>query len=80
MARKPADNSLAGTDVPSQTKAVLENAGAILKAAGMTHADVVSARIYLPDTSSFQAMNAAYRAFFPQGPPARATVQSGLAG
>ena len=80
VARKPADNSLAGTDVSSQTRAVLDNAGAILQAAGMTHTDVVSARIYLPDTQSFQAMNAAYRPYFPQNPPARATVQSGLAG
>jgi 2-iminobutanoate/2-iminopropanoate deaminase len=80
VARNPGDNSLAGTDVPSQTLAVLDNAGAILKAAGMTHGDVVSARVYLPDTRSFQAMNAAYRSYFPQQPPARATVQAGLAG
>ena len=80
VARNPADMSLAGSDVPSQTRAVLESAGAILKAAGMTHADVVSARIYLPDTSGFQAMNAAYRASFPDAPPARATVEAALAG
>jgi reactive intermediate/imine deaminase len=80
VARNPADNSFAGGDVATQTRAVLESAGAILKAAGMTHADVVSARIYLPDTSGFQAMNEAYRAFFTEAPPARATVQADLAG
>ncbi|HEY8234659.1 MAG TPA: RidA family protein [Vicinamibacteria bacterium] len=80
VARNPADNSIAGGDVATQTRAVLDNAGAILKAAGLSHADVVSARVYLPDTSGFQAMNEAYRSYFPERPPARATVQSGLAG
>ena len=80
VARNPADNSFKGGDVATQTRAVLESAGVILKAAGMTHADVVSARIYLPDTSGFQAMNEAYRAFFAEAPPARATVQADLAG
>ncbi len=80
VARNPADNSFKGGDVATQTRAVLESAGSILNAAGMTHADVVSARVYLPDTSGFQAMNEAYRAFFPEHPPARATVQAGLAG
>jgi enamine deaminase RidA (YjgF/YER057c/UK114 family) len=59
---------------------VLESAGAILQAAGMTHADVVSARVYLPETAGFPAMNDAYRTFFKELPPARATVRAGLAG
>lgn len=80
VARNPADNSFEGGDVATQTRAVLLSAGTILKAAGMTHADVVSARVYLPEVSGFQAMNQAYRAFFPEQPPARATVQAGLAG
>jgi 2-iminobutanoate/2-iminopropanoate deaminase len=80
VARNPADNSFKGGDVATQTRAVLESAGTILKAAGMTHADVVSARVFLPDTASFQAMNEAYRSFFPEQPPARATVRAGLAG
>lgn len=80
VARNPADNSFAGGDVAAQTRAVLESAGAILKAAGMSHSDVVSARIYLPETADFPAMNEAYRGFFPEPRPARATVQAGLAG
>jgi len=80
VARNPADNSFEGGDVATQTRAVLESAGTILQAAGMTHADVVSARVYLPDSSGFPAMNEAYRAFFPEPRPARAAVQAGLAG
>jgi 2-iminobutanoate/2-iminopropanoate deaminase len=80
VARNPADNSFEGGDVATQTRAVLESAGTILQAAGMTHADVVSARVYLPETADFPAMNEAYRTFFPEPRPARATVRAGLAG
>lgn len=78
LARNPQDNSPIAGDITVQTKAVLENAGVILRAAGMTSADVVSARVYLTDAAAFQDMNAAYRPFFPQDPPARATVQAAL--
>lgn len=62
-----------------QTRVVLDNAGALLQAAGMTHADVVSARLFLPDPSGFEQMNRQYRTYFPANPPVRATVQAGLA-
>ncbi|HET8647679.1 MAG TPA: RidA family protein, partial [Vicinamibacteria bacterium] len=65
-------------DVGVQTRAVLDNAGAILEAAGLSHADVASARVYIADTADFAAMNEAYRAYFPGHPPARATVVAGL--
>src|SRR5450759_384747 len=45
----------------------------------MSYADVVSARIFLADDTTFQAMNTAYRTYFPSSPPARATVKAGLA-
>jgi reactive intermediate/imine deaminase len=72
------DNTLVAGDVGVQTRAVLDNAGEILKAGGMSFADVVSARVYIPDTADFQAMNEAYRKYFPAGPPARATVKAAL--
>jgi 2-iminobutanoate/2-iminopropanoate deaminase len=61
-----------------QTKQVMDNAAAILQAAGMTHADVVSSRVYITDVAKFQEMNTAYRAYFPKDPPARATVKAAL--
>src|ERR1019366_4305947 len=48
------------------------------KAAGMSYADVVSARVFLPDDTTFQAMNTVYRSYFPAMPPARATVKAAL--
>jgi enamine deaminase RidA (YjgF/YER057c/UK114 family) len=65
-------------EMTAQTKQVMDSAGAILQAAGMTHADVVSSRIYITDVAKFQEMNAAYRTYFPKDPPARATVKAAL--
>jgi 2-iminobutanoate/2-iminopropanoate deaminase len=67
-------------DVAAQTKVIMENAGELLKASGLTHANVVSSRVFLPNGADFQPMNAAYRAYFSAAPPARATVVTGLAG
>jgi 2-iminobutanoate/2-iminopropanoate deaminase len=78
VSRNGKDNTTVKGDVPTQTKTVLDNGAAILKEAGMSFADVVASRIYLTDDTQFQAMNAAYRTYFPANPPARATVKAGL--
>jgi reactive intermediate/imine deaminase len=80
VSRSGRDNAVVTGDITAQTKVVMENAGEILKAAGMGYEHVVSARVYLPDTAVFQRMNEAYRVYFPTDPPARATVGAGLAG
>src|SRR5712692_10628464 len=79
VSRNGKDNSNVTGDVTVQTKTVLDNGAAILKQAGMSFADVDAARVYLTDDTTFQAMNAAYRTYFPSSPPARATVKAGLA-
>jgi len=78
--RNGKDNTPVGGDIAAQTKAVMENAGQLLKAAGMDFSNVVSGRIYLPDTAGFQQMNEVYRSYFKVDPPARATVKADLAG
>ena len=80
VSRNGKDNTNVKGDVPTQTKTVLDNGAAILKQAGMSFADVVASRIYLTDDTQFQAMNTAYRTYFPSNPPARATVKASLAG
>jgi 2-iminobutanoate/2-iminopropanoate deaminase len=72
--RRGVDNALVKGDIGAQTNAIFENADAILREAGLTLADVVSARVFLTDGAAFERMNAAYRARFPESPPARATV------
>jgi enamine deaminase RidA (YjgF/YER057c/UK114 family) len=79
ISRNGRDNSLVPGDVAAQTRVVLDNAGEILAAAGRSFADVVSARVYLPDGSTFEQMNTEYRRYFSSAPPVRATVRAGLA-
>jgi 2-iminobutanoate/2-iminopropanoate deaminase len=76
VSRNGADNSAVKGDVAVQTRTILDNASAVLKAAGMTLADVVTSRIYLSDATTFQDMNRAYQSYFPTAPPARATVRA----
>jgi 2-iminobutanoate/2-iminopropanoate deaminase len=78
VSRNGKDNSNVKGDITAQTRTVLDNGAAILKEAGMSYADVVSARVFITDESTFQAMNTAYRTYFPTMPPARATVKAGL--
>jgi 2-iminobutanoate/2-iminopropanoate deaminase len=60
--------------IEAETRAMLENVGRLLRAAGLDYRDVVKATVYLTDIADFAAMNAVYREFFPVEPPTRATV------
>lgn len=78
VARNGKDNSVVEGDMTTQTKAVLDNAGAILEAAGMNFEHVVSSRVFITDATKFQEMNKAYVPYFPKDPPARATAVAPL--
>ncbi len=80
VSRNGTDNTIVKGDAAAQTKTVLDNGGAILKAAGMSYADVVSARVFLTDPATLEQVDLAYRPYFPATPPARATVTMGLTG
>ena len=80
VSRNGKDNTNVAGDVTAQTKTVLDNGAAILKQAGMTYGDVVTARVFITDAAMFQTMNAAYRPYFGDVPPARLTVRAGLTG
>ena len=66
---------LGAGDVRAQTKQVMENLGAVLKAAGADHSKVVRTTIFLADLADFGAVNEIYGGYFKEAPPARATVQ-----
>lgn len=61
--------------VEAQTRQSLANLGAVLEAGGATLASVVKTTVFLKDMNQFAAMNAVYATFFPDGPPARSTVE-----
>ena len=71
----PATGELAGSDITTQTKQVLENLKAILDAGGSNLASVVKTTVFMKDLSEFGAMNEVYAEYFRETPPARSTVQ-----
>lgn len=66
---------LVAGDISAQTERVMENLGAVLRAAALGLADVVRCTIYLVDLGEFAKVNAVYGRYFAAAPPARATVQ-----
>ncbi len=80
VSRNGKDNSVVEGDMTAQTKTVLDNAGQILKAAGMSFDNVVSSRVFITDGTKFQEMNKTYTTYFTKDPPARATVIAPLMG
>ena len=80
IARNGTDNSVVTGDVAAQTRAVMENARALLEAAGLSFAHLVSARAFLPDVKDFAEFNRVYREYLGTERPARATVGAALTG
>ncbi|MGH9803547.1 MAG: RidA family protein [Candidatus Acidiferrales bacterium] len=75
VALDPATGQLVAGDIRAQTERVLKNLEAVLAAAGRSMEAVVKTTVYLTDLGDFAAMNEVYVRFFPQAPPARATVE-----
>jgi 2-iminobutanoate/2-iminopropanoate deaminase len=74
----PSTNELELGDAGSETRRTLQNIKAILEAAGSSLRDIVRVGVFLADLKDFDAMNAVYREFFPEDPPARSTVGAQL--
>jgi len=60
--------------IEAQTKQVLENLDAVLKAGGATAEQIVKTTIFLANMDDFAAVNALYGTFFGDHKPARSTV------
>ncbi|MEU4536286.1 RidA family protein [Streptosporangium sp. NPDC023825] len=81
--RRP-DNTIVGAeadefgtvtlDIAEQTRAVIENIGDILKAAGADLSDLVQITTYLVNINDFGGYNAVYAEYFDETGPARTTV------
>jgi 2-iminobutanoate/2-iminopropanoate deaminase len=71
----PQSGKLIEGSIEAQTNRVLDNLGAVLKAAGCTFSEVVRTTIYLVDLTDFQVVNETYGKRFAGTFPARATVQ-----
>lgn len=71
----PATGKMVEGGIVEQTERVLRNLAAVLESGGGSLRSVVKTTVYLVDLSDFRAMNEVYGRFFPENPPARATVQ-----
>jgi 2-iminobutanoate/2-iminopropanoate deaminase len=72
----PATNQLIDGDVVAQTVRVLENLKIVLEACGSSLAQVVKTTVFVKDLGEFAKINEAYARYFPENPPARATVEA----
>ena len=72
----PATGQIVDGDIAAQTERVLENLKAVLESCGTSLAQVVKTTVYLQDMGEFARMNEVYALYFPENPPARATVEA----
>jgi 2-iminobutanoate/2-iminopropanoate deaminase len=71
----PATGQIVPGGIAEQTRQTMENLGAVLTAAGCSFGQVVKTTIFLVDLTDFAEVNRIYGGYFPEAPPARATVQ-----
>ncbi|HNW70665.1 MAG TPA: RidA family protein [Bacteroidales bacterium] len=71
----PANGEMVQNDIIANTKQVMENVSAILKAAGLDFSNVVKTTIFLADMNDFAKVNEVYSSYFSSDFPARETVQ-----
>jgi 2-iminobutanoate/2-iminopropanoate deaminase len=71
----PKTAQIVSEDIGEQTRRVLDNITAVLKAEGLTFEHIVKTTIFLTDLGDFQAVNEIYGSYFKSQPPARSTVQ-----
>jgi len=71
----PKTSQIVAGGIDVQTRRVLDNITAVLKAEGLSFENIVKTTIFLIDLADFQTVNDIYGSYFQQAPPARSTVQ-----
>lgn len=71
----PKSGQIVPGDIAAQTRRVLDNVAAVLKAEGLTFDHVVKTTIFLTNLGDFQTVNEIYGSYFKQDPPARSTIE-----
>lgn len=66
---------LEGGDIQAETKKVMENLKAVLRAADMDFSHIVKCSIFVKDLGNFGQINEVYGKYFDDSPPARETVE-----
>lgn len=71
----PKTGVIVSEDIAEQTRRVLDNLTAVLKAENLTFKHIVKTTIFLTNLGDFQTVNEVYASYFSDLPPARSTVQ-----
>ena len=71
----PKTGQIVSDDVSAQTKRVLENLSAVLRAENLNFGHVVKTTIFLTSLGDFQTVNEIYGTYFRENPPARSTIE-----
>ena len=74
LAINPKEGRIVAQDITLQTRQVMENLKAILKAAGFSLNEVVQTTVYLASMTLFDGFNREYAKYFEGSYPARATA------
>lgn len=76
IAINPDTNELVLDNIKSETKQVMQNLQAVLKAANMTFEHVIKSTIFISNMDDFSLINEVYGSYFnDENAPARETVQ-----
>jgi len=76
IALDPNSNELVTGTIETETHRVMDNIGAILKAAGMDFSNVAKCSVFVKDILQFSRINAVYATYFTtEGAPARELVE-----
>ncbi len=75
IAIDPKTGEMVQDSIEDEARRVLENLGAVLRAAGMDYQNVVRATVYLTNIQDYTVVNRVYAEYFSEGKPARAAVQ-----
>ena len=70
----PASGEMAGLELSAQAPQALDNMVSILKAAGLSTADVISVDVFMTNMGQFREFNEIYSRYFDTHKPARAAI------
>jgi len=71
----PKSGQIVSEDIAEQTRRVLDNLTAVLKAENLDFSHIVKTTVFMTNLGDFQTMNEIYATYFTETPPARSTVQ-----
>ncbi|HIZ76922.1 MAG TPA: RidA family protein [Firmicutes bacterium] len=77
IAIDPKVGDIVAKDIKGQVNQVMENIGALLRAAGLGYEDIVKTTVFLQDIGDFTTFNEIYASYLSEPYPARSAVQVG---